>query len=143
MEWCKARARMLRWKEEAMLLHKEMRRAMISLNIQARQWQDRAVVHANSPALDEGRNAYAFRQASIRWRTMASFNTRWSKCHRVDLPLGDDPDAIIKILAESPSDALVSLSRHADGALETFAEMVQEAMDGYEEDDLFIERDTT
>ncbi|KAH9899376.1 hypothetical protein C8Q73DRAFT_638342, partial [Cubamyces lactineus] len=68
IEWLKARARALHWKEETELLPEEMRRVLATLQHEASQWQ----AFATSPIADvssevqEGITAYAHRQAQIR-----------------------------------------------------------------------------
>ena len=68
IEWLKARARALRWKEETELLPEEMRRVLATLQHEVFQWQ----AFATSPIADvssevqEGIIAYAHRQARIR-----------------------------------------------------------------------------
>ncbi|KAF8897005.1 hypothetical protein CPB85DRAFT_1440109 [Mucidula mucida] len=64
IEWCKARARMLRWEEEIELLLEEMRRVAVYGNWKAAWWRARANAHPNaSVALREGITGFATRAA--------------------------------------------------------------------------------
>ncbi|KAJ7670404.1 hypothetical protein B0H14DRAFT_3538516 [Mycena olivaceomarginata] len=42
IEWCKAWARVRRWEEEVRLVEEEVRRAGVSLEYRAREWEERA-----------------------------------------------------------------------------------------------------
>lgn len=79
VEWCKARARALRWTEEVEILTEEMRRTIEYHQWLSRRWEGYAglIFHGQSELL-EGAHAYAHRQASIR-RSMAAYCERaWS-----------------------------------------------------------------
>lgn len=79
LEWCKSRARALRWTEEVLLLKEEMRRVLAFLRWQAEWWEGK--VRDNNGTHDimvEGVNAYALRQADIRIRLAASFASKWA-----------------------------------------------------------------
>lgn len=66
IEWCKARARSMRWWEEVLLLLEEMRRVMAYHAWHANWWEDLAFAKSDlSPPNEEGHTAYAFRQAGI------------------------------------------------------------------------------
>lgn len=43
IEWCKAYARTRRWREEGLLVEEEVRRAGVTLEFRAREWERRAV----------------------------------------------------------------------------------------------------
>ncbi|KAF7971367.1 hypothetical protein HWV62_21322 [Athelia sp. TMB] len=84
IEWCKARARGMRWTEEILLLVEEMRRVLAYHEWHADWWDVLAFAKTGlSLAAEEGYTAYAFRQASIRrtlrndchllWRNVADF----------------------------------------------------------------------
>lgn len=89
IEWCKSRARAMRWKEEVILLQEEMRRVLAFLTAQATVWRERAAGsemridntntrrHANDSAIIEGRRAYAKQQALLRLDLKAHFEKMW------------------------------------------------------------------
>ncbi|KAG1772883.1 hypothetical protein EV702DRAFT_1048489 [Suillus placidus] len=75
IEWCKARAHAMRWKEEVELLREEMQSILQFFDWQATSWDE----HTNqswseSPAEREGKIAYAQRQAALR-------RVLWATCH--------------------------------------------------------------
>ncbi|KAG1887614.1 hypothetical protein F4604DRAFT_1877484 [Suillus subluteus] len=68
IEWCKARARAMRWAEEVELLKEEMRRILQFLEWDAQRWDERGLENTLEDAGEderEGRMAYANRQASL------------------------------------------------------------------------------
>ncbi|KAF7337265.1 hypothetical protein MSAN_02279000 [Mycena sanguinolenta] len=85
VEWCKAYARVKRWREEVLLLQEEMVRCLRTLEWQAKIWDGRAATeHYNSkvayaPAHLEGARAYAARQAAVRRTLAARFRWLWWK----------------------------------------------------------------
>lgn len=67
IEWCKARARAMRWSEEVLLLVEEMRRVVAYHTWHAEWWEQQSVGRQDlTPTEAEGAVAYAFRQAHIR-----------------------------------------------------------------------------
>lgn len=73
IEWCKSRARALRWAEKVELLQEEMCRVLQFLKWQADWWDSRR----DTVSYSEGLCAYAARQANIR-RCMADhFRHLW------------------------------------------------------------------
>ncbi|KAI1796696.1 hypothetical protein LXA43DRAFT_1057566 [Ganoderma leucocontextum] len=67
IEWCKSRARMLRWREQCKLLQEEMRRVIAFHGWKAEWWEDYVGRnYQEQPEYLEGANAYAYRQAAIR-----------------------------------------------------------------------------
>ncbi|KAG2115716.1 uncharacterized protein F5147DRAFT_743324 [Suillus discolor] len=81
IEWCKARARAMRWEEEVDLLKEEQRRVIAFLDWQADWWwcqrQGRDSEHLDD-CLREGLKAYAERQASLRRALSAQFQALWT-----------------------------------------------------------------
>ncbi|EIW79870.1 hypothetical protein CONPUDRAFT_57971, partial [Coniophora puteana RWD-64-598 SS2] len=75
VEWCKARARALRWTEETMLLKEEMRRTLAYLDWQAVWWDQR-----EDSTIDEGSRAYAAKQARLQRSLRERFATTWVAC---------------------------------------------------------------
>ncbi|EMD34956.1 hypothetical protein CERSUDRAFT_75291 [Gelatoporia subvermispora B] len=71
IEWCKARARADRWKEECDLVQEEMRWVLQFFDWQSKHWQARADAVPTATAADsdsaDGLVAYARRQADLRW----------------------------------------------------------------------------
>ncbi|KAG1836417.1 hypothetical protein F4604DRAFT_1886055 [Suillus subluteus] len=81
IEWCKARARAMRWAEEVELLKEEMRRILQFLEWDAQRWDERGLENMLEDAGEderEGRMAYANRQASLRRMLAESFKTSWT-----------------------------------------------------------------
>lgn len=78
IEWCRSRARAMRWSEEVLLLLEEMRRVLAYLEWHASWWEEQSTQWPGLGAAEtEGMIAYAHRQASIR-RSMATvFSTNW------------------------------------------------------------------
>lgn len=67
IEWLKARARSMRWQEETKLLPEEMRRSLVSLQVEEDGWLGRAAPRDGADArLQEGLTAYAMDQALMR-----------------------------------------------------------------------------
>ncbi|KAJ7801206.1 hypothetical protein B0H14DRAFT_3489894 [Mycena olivaceomarginata] len=84
IEWCKAYARTRRWREEMLLVEEEVRRAGVTLEYRAREWEERAMaipvgesqMQEWDRATDglapwtyersEGAVAYALKQAAVR-----------------------------------------------------------------------------
>ncbi|KAG2340636.1 hypothetical protein BDR05DRAFT_1032843 [Suillus weaverae] len=82
IEWCKARARAMRWAEEVELLKEEMQRILQFFKWDAQCWDERGLEGALQDVDDdderEGLIAYAKRQSSLRRRLAASFRTSWT-----------------------------------------------------------------
>ncbi|KAK7016424.1 hypothetical protein VNI00_018906 [Paramarasmius palmivorus] len=79
LEWMKARARSLRWKEEVLLLKEEMRQTKVSLEYEATQWLSRVTANETRSAEYEGITAYALRQAAVQRGLSAKFEAIWEK----------------------------------------------------------------
>ncbi|KAG1823160.1 hypothetical protein DFJ58DRAFT_720087 [Suillus subalutaceus] len=78
IEWCKARAPAMRWKEEVELLWEEMRRILQFFDWQATSWDE----HVNqsgseSPTEREGEITYARRQAALRHALSVACQSSW------------------------------------------------------------------
>lgn len=82
IEWCKARARAMRWEEEVELLKEEQRRIVTFFEWQAHWWssqrQRRDSESLDDPGLREGLAAYAERQSSLRRALSAHFQNLWT-----------------------------------------------------------------
>ncbi|KAG6819543.1 hypothetical protein H0H93_010895 [Arthromyces matolae] len=80
IEWCRARARMMRWSEEVELLKEEMRRILEFLLWDGNRWILRASAHKEGDVLvQEGRAAYAQSQAAIRFELRKKFECLWNE----------------------------------------------------------------
>ncbi|KZP24407.1 hypothetical protein FIBSPDRAFT_1011668, partial [Athelia psychrophila] len=78
IQWCKARARAMRWSEEVLILREEMVRVLVFLTWHALWWERQALRRTGlSPEAAEGVAAYAYKQANIRRKIRASFDTLW------------------------------------------------------------------
>ena len=66
IEWAKARARMMRWKEELLIIQEEMRRVIAYHKWKAAWWRDRSVLRNQGDAtLLSGLSGYANKQAAL------------------------------------------------------------------------------
>ncbi|KAH7904935.1 hypothetical protein BJ138DRAFT_1106403 [Hygrophoropsis aurantiaca] len=80
VEWCKARARKLRWSEEVDLLREEMRRALCFLEWRERWWLLRPTAWEGlDPSITAGLVAYARRQAVLHRDLASAFEAKWSQ----------------------------------------------------------------
>ena len=79
IQWCRARARKLRWGEEVDLLVEEMRRVKEFLAWQAKWWEEKSEKRKEmvDESLQEGLSAYAHRQAYIRLGMKTKFEELW------------------------------------------------------------------
>ncbi|KAF7361555.1 CxC2 domain-containing protein [Mycena sanguinolenta] len=83
VEWCKAYARVKRWREEVLLLEEEMVRCLLTLEWQAKLWDQRAdTAHycgkiAYQGVHLQGAMAFAARQATVRRKLAAGFRRLW------------------------------------------------------------------
>ncbi|KAJ7601753.1 hypothetical protein DFH06DRAFT_1024912 [Mycena polygramma] len=78
VEWCRARARKLRWEEEVWLCREEMRRVLRYLHWQARWWEDRVAARPDaSPEVQAGVRAYALKQSAMHLRLASHFAEVW------------------------------------------------------------------
>ncbi|KAG1839753.1 hypothetical protein DFJ58DRAFT_718504 [Suillus subalutaceus] len=73
VEWCKARARSMRWAEEVELLQEEMRRVSCFLRWHASWWKKKIAEHTL-----QGLSAYAYRQARLRDKLAHCFEIKWA-----------------------------------------------------------------
>jgi hypothetical protein len=66
IEWAKARARKMRWKEELLIIQEEMRRVIVYHGWKAEWWRDQGVLRSQGDgAVLSGLSGYANKQASI------------------------------------------------------------------------------
>ncbi|KAH7904941.1 hypothetical protein BJ138DRAFT_1118936 [Hygrophoropsis aurantiaca] len=80
VEWCKARARKLRWSEEVDLLREEMRRVLRFLDWRVRWWLSRPTTWEGlDPLVSAGLAAYAQRQADLHRSFSKAFEAQWSQ----------------------------------------------------------------
>jgi hypothetical protein len=78
VEWCKARARAMRWSEEVDLLQEEMRRVLQFFDWQATWWNSQKERRLAEPAEErDGLRAYAARQGSLRRNFHWHFSRLW------------------------------------------------------------------
>ncbi|KAF8070016.1 hypothetical protein FPV67DRAFT_1413223 [Lyophyllum atratum] len=93
IEWCRARARAMRWTEEVELLQEEMRRVQAFLLWRHEWWKERAsrMIGYLDQARADGAAAYALRQASLCLSLQQQFHNDWMEVPHVlqfwaDLP---------------------------------------------------------
>lgn len=78
VEWQKSRARLARASEEMMLLRDERERTLVSLEYDAKRWEERASGWKGmTPEVADGVSAYAAKQASGRRRLADHFKGKW------------------------------------------------------------------
>ncbi|TFK60718.1 hypothetical protein BDN72DRAFT_904734 [Pluteus cervinus] len=80
VEWCKARARSLRWAEEVELVKEEMRRVIEFLSWESARWAAHAQTLAGStdtPELLEGQYSYALKQSRMHQDLKDYFEYMW------------------------------------------------------------------
>ncbi|KAF9466857.1 hypothetical protein BDZ94DRAFT_1157101, partial [Collybia nuda] len=80
IEWCRTRARAMRWAEEVKLLQEEMRRIIAFLDWQATWWESQGAAAAAAcyeHSIIAGMVAYAHRQAAIRRALRDNFQHTW------------------------------------------------------------------
>ncbi|KAJ3710041.1 hypothetical protein C8R42DRAFT_597743 [Lentinula raphanica] len=79
VEWCKAYARVQRWREEVLILEEEMRRTLVYFEWKAAWWEAKAEVQDFEADHAAGVSAYAFQQANV-WRSLkSSFERLWAR----------------------------------------------------------------
>ncbi|KZP31898.1 hypothetical protein FIBSPDRAFT_944525 [Athelia psychrophila] len=106
IEWCRARARAMRWSEEVLLLREEMRRVQGFSQWQADWWTGQTRHLADLPPEDaEGIGAYAAKQASIRLQMASSFDHLW-RTEWLSIPHGAGADNELLDLEPSASSFL-------------------------------------
>jgi hypothetical protein len=75
IEWCRSRARAMRWSEEVLLLREEMRRVVAFLQWNGEWWEERQdVLQGLEMEHNEGVIAYARKQAHICRAIQMSFS---------------------------------------------------------------------
>ncbi|KAJ8591371.1 hypothetical protein M405DRAFT_851366 [Rhizopogon salebrosus TDB-379] len=86
VEWCKARARAMRWSEEVELLHEEMSRVIQFFQWQVDWWEEQRYLRSDQvPEVLEGLAAYAAKQASIRRAFEVHFRKLWAPYLSTDI----------------------------------------------------------
>ncbi|KAH7918603.1 hypothetical protein BV22DRAFT_1024324 [Leucogyrophana mollusca] len=125
LEWCKARARAMRWSEEVELLEEEMRRVLQYLRWHATWWDNQSDRRTQpDPAEREGLRAFAVRQADHRRTLAAQFTALW-KDH-LPTPTEDcSPTTDIHLPNISADGLEVSLDANEDG---TFLDLTMPAL---------------
>lgn len=82
VEWCKAQERARRYEEEVELVVEEMRRTLVTLELNACEWDQRAASPSlHSPTMEDavaiGVAAYAHKQAEIQRKLIKVFTNSW------------------------------------------------------------------
>ncbi|KAJ7164597.1 hypothetical protein C8R43DRAFT_1122474 [Mycena crocata] len=115
VEWCRAKARKVRWEEEVLLLREEMRRVLRYLEWQRDWWLARKEVRQDeSPELRHGLEVYARRHAAMHNSLLGFFRNEWS------LSVGAAARSVVEEVAEDGADlvdlfAEVSLTEQTAG----------------------------
>jgi hypothetical protein len=100
LEWCKARARRDRWKEEVSLLLEEMRRLDSYGQWEANVWDGRKGARAvESQELQEGLTAFASEQRDRRLNRIKSRGKQWVPIleHVHDMVAGKSRSALLEV----------------------------------------------
>ncbi|KAJ3749714.1 hypothetical protein EV360DRAFT_31036, partial [Lentinula raphanica] len=69
--------RVRRWKEEIQLLQEEMRRCLVSLEYQAKQWESLTNIPQFNSLHAEGAAAYGHKQAAVKRKVADRFRELW------------------------------------------------------------------
>ena len=82
IEWCKSQERAKRYEEEVELVVEEMRRTLVTFELNAHDWDEKAAsLPHRAPSLDpavvSGATAYAYKQADIQRKLIGVFFTEW------------------------------------------------------------------
>ena len=81
VEWAKARARMMRWKEQLLIVQEEMRRVIEYLRWKAAWWQARTSLRSHyDNGIVSGISGYANKQAAICSRMAEQCASYWVPC---------------------------------------------------------------
>ncbi|KAF9019901.1 hypothetical protein BDZ89DRAFT_1093800 [Hymenopellis radicata] len=101
IEWCKARARKLRWQEEVELLLEEMRRVIQYHRWQGEWWLQRLDMRRTdvSPELHQGMFAFAMEQAARRADIANDLSGKWAAVRQVaeDFLADRAPSQIVEV----------------------------------------------
>ncbi|KAI0684667.1 hypothetical protein C8T65DRAFT_712959 [Cerioporus squamosus] len=117
VEWCKARARAHRWKEECVLVEEEMRRVVAYHKWAAKNWESRIGLNfQDRPDYYEGARAYALRQSSIRTRMHQLCSRSWTYAseNNDSMSLSDTSDTLPH-LATMTNPSTASIQTGTDG----------------------------
>ncbi|KAG6819053.1 hypothetical protein H0H93_015936 [Arthromyces matolae] len=84
IEWCRSRARSMRWKEEVELLQEEMRRILQFLSWEADCWDARASTSLHDDStVREGMSAYALSRGQLRRKLKGRFEDMWKEVPQI------------------------------------------------------------
>ncbi|KAE9391441.1 hypothetical protein BT96DRAFT_1001297 [Gymnopus androsaceus JB14] len=124
VEFCKAYARVRRWREQVQLLRAEMSYCLGSLESQAREWEKRATIPEFSGEHSEGVSVYAHKQAAVRRIIAGQFRVLWARflagASDVQIGLAPPDNRMINVddsdeeLGESDVESEVELERAED-----------------------------
>ncbi|KAJ7629535.1 hypothetical protein DFH06DRAFT_1141148 [Mycena polygramma] len=102
MEWCRAKARKVRWEEEVLLLREEMRRVLRYLDWEADTWRARASARETESAeLRHGLSAYALKHEAQYRALGAFFKAEWN------LSVGEAASKLVKEEPEEGADLVM------------------------------------
>jgi hypothetical protein len=79
VEWAKVKARAARWNEESLIVQEELRRVLAYFSWKSSWWDDRATRRMvdNDPALVDGIQAYAYKQAALQTQMAERCASHW------------------------------------------------------------------
>ena len=136
VEWVKARARMMRWKEEVLIVQEEMRRVLAYHRWKAAWWKDRNFFHSD-PAIASGISGYAHKQAAICLQMAKQCAVYWLRHFKekgIVASWASDYDYLLEVRDGPPSVPVEQISE--DAILE-----VEEDEIDYDENGFDIEED--
>ncbi|KAL1740799.1 hypothetical protein HDZ31DRAFT_46757 [Schizophyllum fasciatum] len=104
VEYCKAYARVRRWKEEVPLLREEMRRTIQSLKSEVLRWERIALAEDRPGPLGEGARAYACTQANVYRRLGAHFEHVWKDVRGASVVDNADAQRLLDVVEAAERD---------------------------------------
>ena len=120
VEWAKARARKMRWKEELMLIQEEMRRVIVHHRWKADWWRDRASLRSHQDQVVlSGISGYAHKQADICVRLAEQCARHWLpalKASGIMPSWGLDYEHLLPISSDSKDETSHSTTVDPDAA---------------------------
>ena len=131
VEWAKARARMMRWKEELLIVQEEMRRVIAYHEWKATWWKNRNFQHSD-PAIASGFSGYAHKQAAICIQMAEKCAVYW-------VPHLNGKGIVVSWASEY--DHLVDVVDIVDGQEAVTQEQYIEGVEGVEDDIVYEENE--
>ena len=120
VEWAKARAHKMRWKEELMLIEEEMQQVIAFHRWKADWWRDRASVQTHEDQVGlSGISGYAHKQADICNRLAEQCARHWLpplKASGIIPSWGLDYEHLLPVSSDGKDETFHSTTLNLDGA---------------------------